>query len=379
MKPIYLDYNATSPVLPRVFEAMKPYLTEHFGNPSSGHAWGLPAKLAVDKARKQVAGLINCDPGELVFTSCASESINTILKSCAWSAGSAHIVMTAIEHPASLECAAWLEGRGVRVSRVGVDRQGVVDPEEVISACGPDTVLISVMLANNETGAIQPVERIAVLARERGIPLHSDASQAVGKIPVDVQSLGVDYLTIAGHKLYAPKGIGAMFVRQGRELNPLLHGGGQEGGRRSGTENVAFMAGLGEACRLASEDLAGEQARQKELGGLFLTGLDELGADYLLHSAEAPRLPQTMFIGFRNLMAGDLLSGLVGYDVAVSGGAACHGDAATLSYVLEAMQAPMEYAGGTLRISWGRPTSPEDIKEAVRRLGLVLQSLKALP
>ena len=376
LKPIYFDYNATSPVLPGVYAAMEPYFKERFGNPSSGHAWGLPAKQAVNQGRRQVAGLIGCLPEELVFTSCASESINTVLKSAFWSNPAVHLVMTAIEHPASLECAAWLESQGARISRIGVNRQGVVDPDEVLNACGDEPSFISVMLANNETGAIQPVEEIAVRARERGIPVHTDASQAAGKIAVDIERLGVDYLTIAGHKLYAPKGIGALFVRKGRKLHPLLHGGGQENAMRSGTENVAFIAGLGEACRMASGDLPAEEKRQRQLGTVFLEGLNRLGADYLLHSADTLRLPQTMFIGFKGLRAADILSGLVGYDVAASGGAACHGAETTLSYVLEAMNAPHAYAGGTLRFSWGRLTGLDDVEEVVRRLGLVLESLK---
>ena len=378
MKQIYFDYNATSPVLPGVFEAMQPYLTRHFGNPSSGHAWGRPAKEAVAKARGQAARLINCDPDELIFTSCASESINTVLKSAYWQNPGSHIVMSAIEHPASLECAAWLESRGVKVTRVGVDAQGVVDPGQVLTACKEDTSLISLMLANNETGAIQPVAEVSALAKQRGIALHTDASQAVGKIPVDVRALGADYLTIAGHKLYAPKGIGALFVRRGMELCPLLHGGGQEGGLRSGTENVAFMAGLGEACRIAFADLEAEENRQRELGREFLQRLDDLGADYLLHSARAHRLPQTMFIGFKGLKANDLLSGLAEHGVALSAGAACHGAETTVSYVLHAMGAPLDYAAGTLRFSWGRLTGRDEVLEVVRRLGMVLKDLEKI-
>lgn len=375
MRPIYFDYNATTPILAPIREAMLPYLTEHFGNPSSGHAWGGPAKAALARARQQVAGLINTAPEQVAFTSCATESTNTVLRGVLESRPGAHLVTTTIEHPATLECAAFLERRGVEVTRVGVDTRGVVSPQTVFDACRPNTALISVMLANNETGALQPVADIAVEARARGIPVHCDAAQAVGKIAVDVTALGVDFLSVAGHKLYAPKGVGALYLGPGRNLTPLLHGGGQERGLRSGTENVAYAVGLGAACALAFQDVTTEEARQRELGAIFLQGLDRLGADYLLHSADAPRLPQTLFVGFRGLRAGDLLSGLVGYDVAVSGGAACHGATTTLSYVLQAMGVPPEYAEGTLRFSWGRLTTRDDVEEVAERLGLVLRAL----
>jgi cysteine desulfurase len=256
-----------------------------------------------------------------------------------------------------------------------VDAQGLVSPDELAEACLPDTRLASVMLANNETGAIQPVTDISARLAERGVPLHSDAAQAVGKIPVDVKALGVDFMTIAGHKLYAPKGIGALYIRGGRELPSLLLGGGQEGGRRSGTENVAYMVALGEACALAREDLDAEGRRQREMGQMFLKGLREMGADFILHAEEAPRLPGTMFIGFKGLSAGDIISGLVGMDVAVSAGAACHDDSTSLSHVLTAMQASPDYAAGTIRFSWGRPTSREDMAELLQRLTAVLKDL----
>ncbi|BEQ13458.1 cysteine desulfurase family protein [Desulfoferula mesophila] len=375
MRPLYFDYNATTPILPRVYEAMRPYLTEHFGNPGSGHLWGLKAKRGAELAREQVAGLINCAPGEVYFTSCATESDNWALLGLGLARPGAHVVISAIEHPAIVECAAYLERCGARVSRVGVDEQGLVDPAAVRAACASGADLISVMLANNETGALQPVAEIAAWARKQGIPVHSDAAQAVGKVPVDVAALGVDLLTIAGHKLYAPKGVGALYVRQGLELAPLLWGGGQERGRRSGTENVPYMVALGEACALAAEDLPGEMARQRELGRVFLEGLGALDVDWRLYSERAPRLPGTAAVGFKGLNAGDIISGLVVLDVGVSAGAACHGDTTVVSHVLAAMGVPLEYAQGTIRFSWGRPTSQDDVRELVRRLGQALGAL----
>ncbi|MBI5522250.1 MAG: cysteine desulfurase [Desulfarculus sp.] len=375
MKPLYFDYNATTPMLPEVRQAMLPYLEAIYGNPGCGHAWGYAARQALDQARGQVAGLINCPPENLLFTSCATESNNWVLFGLLEGEKDARLVTSAIEHPAILEPAKVLEAKGLKVTRVGVDSQGLVSLDEVAAACTPDTRLISVMLANNETGAVQPLAEIAAWARPRGILVHSDAAQAVGKIPVDVKALGVDFLTIAGHKLYAPKGVGALYARNPSRLRPLLYGGGQEQGLRSGTENIPHMVGLGAACQLAGEDLIQEMTRQAQLGALFLQGLQGLGVDYRLHSAQAPRLPGTMSLGFGGLKAGDILSGLVGYDVGVSAGAACHGDATTISHVLAAMGVPKEYAEGTLRFSWGRPTSQGDVAELVHRLGLVLASL----
>ena len=376
MQPIYFDYNATTPILPRVFQAMRPYLTELFGNPSSGHAWGLAAARAVEKGRGQVAALLNCAPSEIVFTSCATESITMVLRGLCEHRPGAHLVISAVEHPATMACAEFLQSLGVEVSMVPVDAQGVVVLQEVADACTPDTALISIMLANNETGAIQPLAEIAALAKQRGIPLHSDAAQAVGKIPVDAAALGVDFLTVAGHKLFAPKGVGALYVREGAELPAMLRGGGQEGGFRAGTENVPYIVALGEACALAAEDLDQEIARQEELGRLFLDGLQKLSIPFALHSAQAPRLPNTMAVGFKGYRAADILSGLVGLEVAVSAGAACHGDTTTVSHVLEAMAIKDEYAFGTLRFSWGRPTTRQEVEEVLDRLGRVLTSIE---
>jgi cysteine desulfurase len=374
VRRLYFDYNATTPILPRVFTAMRPFLTENFGNPGSGHIWGLAAARAVDRARGQVASLIGASADETYFTSCATESNNTVLFGSLKTGD--HLVTTAIEHPAIIEPAAVLAGRGVKVTRVPVDAQGLVSPDDVMAACTDSTKLISVMLANNETGAIQPVAEIAARATVRKISVHTDAAQAVGKIPVNVAQLGVDFLTVAGHKLYAPKGVGALFVRDGAALMPLLHGGGQERGLRSGTENVPYMVGLGEACALAAEDISDESRRQLGLGRVFLEGLRGLGASFSLHSDQAPRLPNTMSVGFMGLAAGDILSGLVGFDVGASAGAACHGDVTAVSHVLEAMNVPPEFAHGTIRFSWGRPTSEDDIRELISRLRQVLGTIQ---
>ena len=375
MKPLYFDYNATSPVLPRVARAMLPYFGEHFGNPGSPHVWGMKAKKAADEARAKLAGLINCSPEEICFTSCATESnclaLNGVL---GWRPGG-RLVTSAIEHPAILETAKLLAKQGAEVEILPCSPEGLVEPGAETARAFSGADLVSVMLANNETGAIQPVAEIASLAKKAGALMHTDASQAVGKIPVDVDEMGVDLLTIAGHKMYAPKGVGALYVRKGVEIKPLLTGGGQEHGLRSGTENVAYMAALGEAALMASEDLEVEEDRQRDLGRQLLAGLNAVGVDYRLHSQNAPRLPGTMGIGFKGVAAGSLLSGLVGREVGLSAGAACHGEETSVSHVLAAMGVPDEYAFGTLRFSWGRPTSREDMVQLIQRLGQSLEPL----
>lgn len=374
MKPLYFDYNATTPVHPRVIKAMRPYLTEDFGNPGCAHMWGLRAKQAMDKGRRQLAGLINAKPGEIVFTSCATEADNLALFGTLKPGD--HLVVSAVEHPAILKPAQELESRGVDVSVVPVDQNGLVSPEHVAEALKPNTRLVSVMLANNEVGTIQPVAEIAKVCSGRNVPVHTDAAQAVGKIGVDVKALGVDMLTVAGHKMYAPKGVGALYVREGVRLNPMLFGGGQEHGVRSGTENIAYIVGLGAACALAAEDLANQEAGQRELGEMFLNGLELLGREFIIHGQDAPRLPGTMSVGFRGLRAGDILSGLAANEVGASGGAACHAGEQSVSYVLAAMNAPREYALGTIRFSWGRFTEPQDVTELLHRLGRVFSELR---
>lgn len=377
MRPLYFDHNATTPVLPEVFEAMRSCFEERFGNPGSPHAWGLAAKEALEAARAQVAALIGAEAREILFTSCATESNTTVLLGLLRDRPGARLVTSAVEHPAVLQPAQFLRGRGADVEVLAVDRDGLVDPDAVARACATPTRLVSVMLANNETGALQPVAEIARAARAAGALVHTDAAQACGKIPVDVHGLGVDFLTLAGHKLYAPKGVGALFLRRGLDLPPLLLGGGQERGLRSGTENVALACGLGAACGLAARDLEVEAERQRRLGGRLLTGLGALDVEFLVHAQGAPRLPNTLSIGFRGLDAGRLVEGLALRDAAVSAGAACHAGQSTVSHVLAAMDVPAEYAQGALRFSWGRGTTAEDVDELLVRLGDVLREIRA--
>lgn len=376
-KPIYLDYNATTPVHPEVVEAMLPYLREHFGNPSSAHWYGVQARRAVDKARTQVAALLNCDPDEIVFTSGGSEANNAAVKGVAWlkRAAGTHLVTSPIEHPAILEVCAYLEGQGFEIGQVPVADDGLVGPQEVASILRPDTILITLMLANNEVGTIQPIAELAALARERGILVHSDAAQAVGKISVDVRRLGVDLLSIAGHKLYAPKGVGALYVRRGLALPKFIHGAGHERNLRAGTENVAGIVGLGTACEVAGRDLEQEGRRLARLRDRLEAGLLAQCAPCRVNGPRERRLPNTLSISFRDLMANAIIADLD--RVACSAGAACHADEVAISQVLRAMRVPPDYAMGTIRFSLGRMTTEAEIEQSIDAIVRTVRRLRS--
>jgi len=370
---VYLDFNASTPLAPEVQAAMRPLLEAHFGNPSSLHWAGEPAKAALEQARGQVAALLGAAPEEIVFTSGGTEANNHALKGAFWAAKGrgTHLVTTAVEHPAVLEPLRFLEQRGARVTIVPVDRSGLVDPEDVRRALRPETVLVSVMHANNEVGTIQPIARIAALVHAAGALLHVDAAQSVGKVPARVDDLGADLLSVAGHKLHAPKGIGALYVRRGVALEPLLHGAGHERGRRAGTENVLLAVGLGAACRAAEPwlGLAAVRALRDALEG----GLREAtGGRLSVNGAGAERLPNTASVNFLGLTGADLLARLPG--VAASTGSACHAGSVTLSPVLAAMGVPPEEGRGAVRFSLGRTTTADEIEHVV---GLVRLALTA--
>jgi cysteine desulfurase NifS len=374
--PIYLDYNATTPVHPEVVEAMLPYLREHFGNPSSAHWYGVQARRAVDKARAQVAALLNADPDEIVFTSGGSEANNAAVKGGAWikRAQGTHLVTSPIEHPAILEVCAYLEDHGFQVGRVPVTGDGLVESRDVAAAVRFDTILITLMLANNEVGTIQPVAEIAAMARERGILVHTDAAQAVGKIPVDVRRLDVDLLSVAGHKLYAPKGVGALYIRRGLALPKFIHGAGHEWNLRAGTENVAGIVGLGMACEVAGRDLEGEGRRLAGLRDRLEAGLLSQCAPCRVNGNRERRLPNTLSISFQGLQANAILSTLD--RVACSAGAACHADEIAVSQVLRAMQVPRDYAMGTIRLSLGRMTTEAEIDQSLAAIAETVRRLR---
>ena len=373
---IYLDYNATTPIAPEVVQAMLPFLNEEFGNPSSSYPRGWRALEATVKARRQVADLLGCAPEEIVFTSGATEANNTVIKGVAHRSRAGQIITTAVEHPAVLAPCQWLKSQGFEITVLPVDRRGRVNPEEVRRALTPRTILVSVMHANNETGAIQPVAEIGTIAREAGVLMHTDAAQSVGKIPVKVKELQVDFLTVAGHKVYAPKGVGVLCVRQGAAFTPMLHGGGQEGGRRSGTENVPYMVALGEACRLAQERLAADQPRFQALRDRLYGLLQEGFPNLVLNGPVTERLPNTLNVSFPGLSGRAILSGL--RDLEASVGAACHGDEEYSSPVLAAMGIAPEVALGAVRLSVGRPTTMADVEEAARLLLTRVQELKSV-
>ncbi|HEY1378170.1 MAG TPA: cysteine desulfurase family protein [Gemmataceae bacterium] len=368
MVPIYLDYNATTPIDPAVRAAILPFLGEQFGNPSSAHAYGKAAHAAVEQARLQVAELLGAQPDEIVFTGGGSEASNHAIKGVAfarWRPGGEppHVVTTAVEHPATLRPCDFLRRLGCEVTVLPVDRSGRMDPEAVRRAITPRTVLVTVMHANNEVGTLQPVRDIAAIAHDRGVTVHTDAAQSVGKIAVDVEELGVDLLSVAGHKLYAPKGVGVLYVRRGTRLDSLIHGAGHEGGRRAGTENVPYVVGLGAACELARKSLPAATERLRTLRDRLWDRLRSGLCDAVtLNGHPTERLPNTLNINFAGRVGAELLAAIP--DVAASTGSACHEGQVTLSPVLAAMGVPPEVGRGAVRLSVGRFTTEDEIDRA---------------
>ena len=376
MKPIYLDYNATTPIDSEVIEVMRPYLEEYFGNPSSSHWYGIQTKKAIEKARRQVADLLNCQIDEVIFTSCATESNNYAIKGTAFAnrGKGNHIITSAIEHPAVIEVCKWLEANGFRVTYIPVDEFGLVNVAEVEKAITPQTILITIMHANNEVGTIQPIQEIAKLSKRHKIVMHTDAAQSVGKIAVKVNDLGINLLSIAGHKLYAPKGIGALYIRHGTNLEKVIHGADHEQDRRAGTENVLGIVGLGKACEIAKRDLEKNMQHMKMMRDRLHRGLQEKLGEIKLNGHPENRLSNTLSIGFANIEANAILSEIEG--VAASAGAACHSDSVEVSTVLTAMKVPLEYAMGTIRFSTGKMTTVDEINKAVKIVTEAVQRLK---
>ena len=376
MKPIYLDYNATTPIDKEVAEAMKPYLDEFFGNPSSTHNYGVITKKAVINARRQVAELINCQPDEIIFTSGGTESNNFAIKGVAFAnrGKGNHIITSGIEHPAVIEVCKYLAENSFTVTYLPVDEYGMVNPQEVEKAITPQTILITIMHANNEVGTIQPIREIGEIAKKHNIVFHTDAAQSLGKIPVDVKELVVDLLSIAGHKLYAPKGIGALYVKHGVNLQKLIHGADHEMNMRAGTENVLEIAGLGKACEIAGRDLQKNMANLKEMRDAFYAGLKNAIPDIRLNGHPELRLPNTLSVSFPGIEANTLLSEVT--EIAASAGAACHTDNVEISSVLQAMKVPEEYAMGTIRFSTGKYTTKDEIDKAVDIISRAVNKLR---
>ena len=373
-RPIYLDHNATTPIDEEAVATMLPFLREHFGNPSSAHRYGRIAREAVTQARGQVAALLGCASAEVIFTSGGTEANNTVIKGVAEAQGSGHIITSAIEHPAVLEPCRWLEARGMRITVLPVDKQGRVDPADVAAALDDDTILVSIMLANNEVGTRQPVSEIADLAHAHGALMHTDAAQAMGKMPVDVNALGVDYLSVAGHKFYAPKGVGALYVRAGRDLPRFMHGASHEANRRAGTENVLEIVGLGTAAQVAARDLEANIARMQQTRDRLWQQLDAALLGIRRNGHPTDGLPNTLSVSFKDVEANVLLDA-ISERVAASAGAACHADQVTISAVLQAMAVPVPYAKGTLRLTTGKQTTQDEVDTAA---GVIIDAVQRL-
>ncbi len=372
---IYLDYNATTPIDPAVADAMRPFLDTYFGNPSSTHEHGVITKKAVEMARQQIAELLNCKPGEIIFTSGGTESNNYAIKGTALHNASKgkHIITSKIEHPAVHEVCSYLTKQGFQISYVDVDEYGMIDPADIEKSIRPDTTLITIMHANNEVGSIQNIEAIGTIAKKHKITFHSDAAQSMGKVAVDVQAMQVDLLSIAGHKLYAPKGIGALYIRQGVQLEKLIHGADHERNLRAGTENVLEIVGLGKASEIARKNLSKNQIHLSTLRDRLFDGLLEKLPNTKLNGHPEKRLPNTLSVSFKNVEANTLLSELDG--IAASAGAACHAENVEVSAVLEAMKVPIEYAMGTVRFSVGKYSTAAEIDKA---LELIIETVQKL-
>ena len=370
MRRLYFDYNASTPLAPEVAAVMRRVMGDAFGNPSSPHWAGAPARELIDKGRRQVADLVGCSPEEIVFTSGGSEANNLALKGVffARDRDHPHIITTRIEHPAILSPCAFLERLGAQVAYLPVDSTGRIDPDTLRRAITPDTILISVMHANNEVGTIQPIEECARIAREHGVLLHTDAAQSVGKIATKVEELGVDLLSLAGHKFYGPKGIGALYVRRGTALEPLIHGAGHESGRRAGTESALLIAALGKACELA-QDLSVMQRVRALRDRLWDRLSQTFGERIVLNGHSAQRLPNTLNVSFAGEVGAEILAMLDG--VAASTGSACRAGRIELSPVLEAMGVRPEVGMGAVRFSLGRPTTQDDVDALAEQLAAI--------
>ena len=370
-KPTYLDYNASTPIDPAVAAVMRMFLETDYGNPSSGHWASVPAAATLEGARRQVAEVFGCAVDEIVFTSGGSEANNLAVKGLFFSRRDrpSHIVTSQIEHPAIVAPCRFLERLGATVTYVPVDGSGLVDPDDIRKAITKDTFLISIMHANNEIGTVQPIAKIAKIARAHGIPLHTDAAQSVGKIPTKVRELGVDLLSVAGHKVYAPKGIGALYIRRGIAIEPLIHGAGHERGRRAGTESALLAAGLGKACEVAQSWIGMPATRR--LRDLFWDRLrTAFGNRVALNGHPDRRLPNTLNVSFAGHVGAEILAEMP--NVAASTGSACHSGEITLSPVLEAMGIAPEIGMGAIRFSLGRGTTQDEVEEVVDQLRRVL-------
>ena len=380
MKRVYLDHAATTPTHPEVIAAMMPYFSDAFGNPSSIHSFGQEAKAAVEEARDKIASLIGARTEEIVFTSGGTEADNLALKGIAYATEKRgkHIITTAIEHHAVIESCKFLVRRGFAVTYLPVDRYGLVEPDDLKRAITDNTILISVMHANNEVGTIEPIAEIGEIARERGVYFHTDAVQTVGHIPVDVDELGVDLLAISAHKLYGPKGVGALYIRKGTKLTPFMHGGEQERRRRAGTENVAAIVGLGKAAEIAQREMGEEGERLTPLRDKLITGLVGRIEHIHLNGHPAHRLPNNVNISIEFVEGESMLLNLDLEGIAASTGSACSSSSLEPSHVLLALGLSHELAHGSLRFTLGRETTEEEIDRVLEILPQIVAKLRTM-
>ncbi len=381
MRRVYLDHSATTPLDPSVLEAMTPYMSFAFGNPNSLHLWGREAREAVERARSQVAALVGASPEEIVFTGGGSESDNLAIKGVAWrlKGRGRHLITSSVEHHAVLDAFRWLQGQGFEVTYLSVDRYGMVSSEELRRSIRDDTILVSVMFANNEVGTIQPIEELGAICRERGVLFHTDAIQAVGHLPVDVSKLPVDLMTISAHKMYGPKGVGALYVRRGVKLEPLVHGGGQERGLRSGTENVAGIVGFGAAASLALRRLeSGDEERVKALRDRLVRGVLSSVPEVELTGHPTRRLPFHASFCVSHVEGEAMILRLDALGIGVSSGSACTSGSLEPSHVLLAMGIDHKTAHGSLRVTLGKDNVEEDVDYFVESLRRVVEELRSI-
>lgn len=380
MKKIYLDNNATTPIHPEVLDAILPYLKDEFGNPSSIHWAGRNTRRGVDDAREKTAKLLNCDASEIIFTSCGSEGNNLAIKGIAESKRDKgnHIITTKVEHPAVLSTCKYLQKTGFDVTYLDVDSEGMLDLDQLKKAITPKTILITIMFANNETGVIFPIEEIGNIAKGHNIPFHTDAVQAAGKIPIDVKKMNIDLLTISGHKLYAPKGVGALYVKRGVRLTPLIHGGHQERNRRGGTENVAGIVALGKASEIAQRDMPEEIKHVAALRDRFQKGLMDRISHVRLNGHPTKRTPNTLNLSFEYAEGESLLLNLDMKGIAASSGSACTSGTLEPSHVLVAMGVPLEASHSSVRFSIGRGNTVEDIDYVIEVMPAMVERMRSM-
>ena len=378
MEVKYFDNSATTRVKDEVFKEMIPYLSIEYGNPSSLYSIGRSAKKAISEARRRVASLINCSPEEIYFTSCGSESDNTALKGIAYANKEKgnHIITSKIEHPAILNSCKSLENKGFKISYIDVDKDGMLNLEKLESEITNQTILISIMYANNEIGTIEPIKEIAQIAHSHGIIFHTDAGQAVGNIPIDVRKMNIDMLSLSGHKLYAPKGIGALYVKSGIEFERFMDGGHQEKNKRSGTENVAEIVALGKACQIAEKNIERYQQKLKNLRDYCLNKIQEKIPDIYINGTMERRLPGNINISFKDLNSGELLLRLDEVGICASGGSACSSKEASPSHVLTAIGLPSELSKGALRLTFGDYNTKEDVEYLVENLVRIVEEMR---